>query len=168
MVDMEEIKRLPLRERLKLVDEIWESCVLENPDLLQEEDKEILNILQEREEEYLRDPSTAIPWDEAIAKAKKSLDEIRTDKTNDEFQVIVDMEEIKRMPLLERLKLVDEVWDSCVLENPNLLQEEDDIILNILEEREEAYLRDPSQVVDADDAIKRIKEKLRNVHRSIN
>ena len=62
-IDLEAIKRLPIRERVHLAQEIWDSLQPTAEELpLTEEQAELL---QERLEEHRRDPDAAIPWSEA-------------------------------------------------------------------------------------------------------
>ena len=63
---MSDILELSVTERLQLVEEIWDS-IAEAPDafeLTEEQKKE----LDRRLEEYRKDPSVAIPWDEVKAR----------------------------------------------------------------------------------------------------
>lgn len=63
---MSDILELSVAERLQLVEEIWDS-IAEAPDafeLTEEQKKE----LDRRLEEYRKDPSIAIPWEEVKAR----------------------------------------------------------------------------------------------------
>ena len=63
---MSDILELSVAERLQLVEEIWDS-IAEAPDafeLTEDQKKE----LDRRLDEYRKDPSTAIPWEEVKAR----------------------------------------------------------------------------------------------------
>ncbi len=61
----EEIKAMSAKERAELLTTLWD-VMEEDPylDELGEESQEELNLLQERLQEYKRDPSSAKTWDE--------------------------------------------------------------------------------------------------------
>jgi putative addiction module component (TIGR02574 family) len=70
-ITQEDIKALTPDERQQLLSMLWD--VIENDDYkdnLPEETEEELNILNERVEEYNRNPSSAMPFDEAIQKLR--------------------------------------------------------------------------------------------------
>lgn len=58
---VDELKSLPLKERLKLVSHLWDSIVAELDRLPVPED--VKAEMRRRREEYVRDPSTAVDWD---------------------------------------------------------------------------------------------------------
>ena len=68
--DISEIKKLPLEERLEIIDEIWETCVAENRDSVNEDDEKLKSVLEERVTNYESGEMKAIPWDEFIAGLK--------------------------------------------------------------------------------------------------
>jgi putative addiction module component (TIGR02574 family) len=68
--DISEIKKLPVQERLKIIDEIWETCVEENSDSVYEDDEKLKSVLEERVTAFESDKMKAIPWDEFIAGLK--------------------------------------------------------------------------------------------------
>ena len=71
--DISEIKKLPVEERLEIIDEIWETCVAESPDSVYEDDEKLQAVLEERVTDYESGKMRAIPWDEFITglKAKR-------------------------------------------------------------------------------------------------
>ena len=60
---LEECKQLPIAERIRLVEDLWDSIPLQDntPGLT----KAQLTELDRRREEMIADPSGGIPWDEA-------------------------------------------------------------------------------------------------------
>ena len=68
--DISEIKKLPLEERLEIIDEIWETCVAENHDSVNEDDEKLKSVLEERATNYESGEMKAIPWNEFIAGLK--------------------------------------------------------------------------------------------------
>lgn len=72
-ITKEEIDAMSKEEKRELLEMIWESFEEEAGyiDDEPEETEEELNLLQERLEEYKRDPSSAIPWEEAYKQLKK-------------------------------------------------------------------------------------------------
>jgi putative addiction module component (TIGR02574 family) len=61
----DEIRRLSVEERIRLIQDIWEGIAAETepPPLTGEERSEIARRIAEHE----RDPSSAIPWEDALA-----------------------------------------------------------------------------------------------------
>jgi putative addiction module component (TIGR02574 family) len=58
---VEDLKALPLQERIKLVEDLWDSIAAELerrpvPDDVKEE-------MRRRREEYIKDPSTGVDWE---------------------------------------------------------------------------------------------------------
>ena len=68
-IDFEAISRLGVDERLRLVDEILDTIPIDHepPPLTEVQSAEIASRIAEHE----RDPSTAIPWDDALATLRK-------------------------------------------------------------------------------------------------
>jgi len=61
MIALAELKKLPIEERLQLVEELWDSIAEERaalPDL-----PEVLEELERRDALFQADPSSAIPWE---------------------------------------------------------------------------------------------------------
>ena len=65
-VDLSEVLKLPLKERLRLVEAIWES-ISEFPDALDLTEAQRQE-LDRRLEEYERDPDAGVPWAEVRAR----------------------------------------------------------------------------------------------------
>jgi putative addiction module component (TIGR02574 family) len=65
-VNLSDVLKLPLQERLKLVEAIWES-IAEFPDALELTDAQ-RDELDRRLEEYERDPDSGVPWSELRAR----------------------------------------------------------------------------------------------------
>ena len=68
-VRLEDLKHLPLAERLQLVEDLWDSIAAELEsvplsDSLKEE-------MDRRLEEYLEDPSSAVPYEEVKRRMKE-------------------------------------------------------------------------------------------------
>jgi putative addiction module component (TIGR02574 family) len=78
-ITKEDIDAMSYEEKRKLLEMLWES--FENNDDenyvddIPDETEEELQILQERLEEYKKDPAKAIPWDEAYKQLKKKYDQ---------------------------------------------------------------------------------------------
>lgn len=68
--DISDIKKLPVEERLEIIDEIWETCVAESPDSVYEDDEKLKTVLEERVTDYESGKMKAMPWDEFIAGLK--------------------------------------------------------------------------------------------------
>ena len=67
--DISEIKRLPVEERIKIIDAIWESCVQDDASLTGEDD--ILSVVEERIKKYESGKMKTLSWDEFMLKLKK-------------------------------------------------------------------------------------------------
>lgn len=68
--DISEIKKLPVEERLEIIDEIWETCVAESPDSVYEDDEKLKSVLEGRVTNYESGTMKAVPWDEFIGGLK--------------------------------------------------------------------------------------------------
>ena len=69
-VRVDDLKALPLSQRIKLVEDLWDSIAAELdkkpvPDDVKAE-------MRRRREEYVRDPSTAVDWDDVRRRLEKS------------------------------------------------------------------------------------------------
>jgi len=64
--DISEIKKLPVKERLEVIDEIWETCVEESPGSVYEDNEQLKSVLEERVSAYEAGKMKAMPWDEFI------------------------------------------------------------------------------------------------------
>jgi len=63
MIALDELKKLPLEERIQIVDELTKS-IEEDSDL--RESPEFMEELRTRRAAYLADPSSAVPWEAAL------------------------------------------------------------------------------------------------------
>lgn len=64
MIALDELRKLPLKERIQIVEELTKSICEEEGDF--EESPELVEELQSRYAAYLADPSSAIPWEVAL------------------------------------------------------------------------------------------------------
>ncbi len=66
--DISDIKKLPVEERIKIIDAIWESCIQDDVSLTGEDD--ILSVVEERVEKYESGKMKTLSWDEFAQKLK--------------------------------------------------------------------------------------------------
>lgn len=94
--DISEIKKLPIEEKLRIIDELWESIEAERNEAEQfvlheeqakygieedeEESPEIIAMLEERAAKIKRGEEKLYLWEEAEAILKKDLEEFRKHK----------------------------------------------------------------------------------------
>ncbi len=64
--DISEIIKLPVEERLAIIDEIWETCIADDENAVDEDDKKLKSLLEERVAAYESGTMKAIPWDDFI------------------------------------------------------------------------------------------------------
>ena len=62
-LDVRQLRALPVSERLKLIDDLWESIVEEAPDLAFPVTPGLSAELDRRLAEHDAEPSSAIPWE---------------------------------------------------------------------------------------------------------
>ena len=60
--DISEIEKLPVEERIKIIDAIWENCVRDDASLSAAD--EILTVVEERVEKYETGKMKTISWDQ--------------------------------------------------------------------------------------------------------
>ena len=72
--DISNIKKLPVEERIKIIDAIWESCIQDDASLTGEDD--ILSVVEERVEKYESGRMKTLSWDEFIQKLKNRQDDL--------------------------------------------------------------------------------------------
>lgn len=65
-----DFKKLPISERIQLVEDIWDSIAEESPDSLKLSESERAE-LHRRYAAHLANPSTSIPWEQVRAKLFK-------------------------------------------------------------------------------------------------
>ncbi|HMT75506.1 MAG TPA: addiction module protein [Chitinophagaceae bacterium] len=72
-INLDEIKKLSDKEKLRLIDEIWESIEegWENEEKV--ESPETIQLLAEREETYRKGNEKSLTWDEVEQMAKKKM-----------------------------------------------------------------------------------------------
>lgn len=63
MIALAELKKLPISERLQLVEELWES--IEQDEESHPESAELIEELRVRYAEFLSDPSVGVSWEDA-------------------------------------------------------------------------------------------------------
>ena len=56
------ILKLPVEQRLEILEDLWESISAEHQD--DKAPEEVMNIVREREAKYALDPSSGITWEE--------------------------------------------------------------------------------------------------------
>jgi len=67
--DISEIEKLPVEDRIKIIDAIWKSCVRNDKSLSGED--EIFSVVQERVEKYESGKIKTMGWDEFMNGLKK-------------------------------------------------------------------------------------------------
>lgn len=75
-VNIDDIKKLPDEEKLKIIDEIWESIEegWEKTDA-EEESPEVISMLEERAEQYEKGETKSYSWEEVEEMVKKNLEQ---------------------------------------------------------------------------------------------
>lgn len=68
MIVLDELKKLPIKERKQIVEELTRPIYEEEHD--SEESPELVEELQARYASYHADPSSAIPWEAALAQIR--------------------------------------------------------------------------------------------------
>lgn len=71
--DLDTLRRLSVAERLQLVEDLWDSLTAEAPDEALQVTPELAADLDRRLAEHEADPASAIPWDEARARIRRSV-----------------------------------------------------------------------------------------------
>jgi putative addiction module component (TIGR02574 family) len=64
MVAITELKKLPIAERMQLVEELWDSIEKEQNSL--PDSPEVVGELRARYTDYMADPTSVIPWETAF------------------------------------------------------------------------------------------------------
>jgi putative addiction module component (TIGR02574 family) len=60
---IEELRKLPVEERLQLVEQLWDSIAEDSPDAAFPITPELADELDRRLEEHEADPGAALPWE---------------------------------------------------------------------------------------------------------
>ena len=68
-VRVEDLKSLPLQQRIQLVEDLWDSIAAELEK--QPVSEELKAEMNRRREEYLRNPSSAVDWEEIRRRLEK-------------------------------------------------------------------------------------------------
>jgi len=142
--DIDDILKLPVEERLEIMEKIWES--------IQENDSDIeipqwhREILEERFQKHQDNLAEGKSWEEVKMKffKFKSFKKIMTTNIND----------ILKLPVEERLGIMEKIWESL---DENVPYDEDEI--NIAKERYEEYKKNPESTLDWNDVKKELFQK---------
>ncbi|MEO5946372.1 MAG: addiction module protein, partial [Chitinophagaceae bacterium] len=77
----DEIKKLPNEEKLKIIDELWESIEDDWEKTSSEENSpEVLSLLEERLEEYEKGEKKSYNWDELEIRVRYNLEQQKNGK----------------------------------------------------------------------------------------
>jgi putative addiction module component (TIGR02574 family) len=71
--DLNALRRLPLAERLKLVEDLWDSIAAESPDAAFPVTPELAAELDRRSAEMEANPGLGEPWDQVKARTLRDL-----------------------------------------------------------------------------------------------
>lgn len=74
MIDLNEIKKLPVADRLQLIDDLWQTIDDEMPVITEEEESKII---EERMALYEKGALKFYPWEEVKARIQQRLQELR-------------------------------------------------------------------------------------------
>lgn len=73
--DISDIKKLSVKERIAIIDAIWESCIEEDKSLANDDD-EIIPVLEDRVEKYESEQIKSLSWDDFIQRLKNRKNEL--------------------------------------------------------------------------------------------
>jgi putative addiction module component (TIGR02574 family) len=81
-INIDDIKKLPNEEKLKIIDELWESIEAdwENHGGQQDESPEVISMLEERLSEYEKGETKSYSWEEVEERIKKNLEQQKNEK----------------------------------------------------------------------------------------
>lgn len=79
-INLDEIKKLSDKEKLKLIDEIWESIENDWEKNETDESPEVIQLLEERAEAYIAGRDKSFSWKEVENLAKKKMAEKKNEK----------------------------------------------------------------------------------------
>lgn len=81
-VNIDDIKKLPTPEKLKLIDELWDSIEddWEQYDNVEEESPEVIALLDERLEKYEKGEMKSYSWEEVRKRIETNLEQQRNEK----------------------------------------------------------------------------------------
>jgi putative addiction module component (TIGR02574 family) len=72
-VDLSRLRDLPIEDRLKAVEDLWDSIAEEDPDLAVPLTPALLAELDRRLEEHRADPTGVVPWEQVRAELVVTL-----------------------------------------------------------------------------------------------
>ena len=72
MIALAELKKLPIAERLQLVEDLWDSIAEDQEQL--PAPQELIDELHRRHAEFLADPSSALPMEEVFNRIRAGRD----------------------------------------------------------------------------------------------
>jgi putative addiction module component (TIGR02574 family) len=78
-VNIDDIKKLPNEEKLKIIDELWESIEddWEQRTNVEEESPEVIALLEERLEKYEKGEMNSYTWEEVKSRIEANLEQQR-------------------------------------------------------------------------------------------
>lgn len=82
-VNIDEIKKLPDKEKIKLIDELWESIEDDWQNESYEESPEVIQMLEERQAAYDRGEMKFRPWEEILKELKDKMKRSDKDQPHD-------------------------------------------------------------------------------------
>jgi putative addiction module component (TIGR02574 family) len=68
---IDELRKLPIRERLQLVEDLWDSIAEDSPEDAMPVTPELAAELDRRLAEYEADPESALPWEEVRERIRR-------------------------------------------------------------------------------------------------
>jgi putative addiction module component (TIGR02574 family) len=72
-VDLKRLRELPIEERLKAVEDLWDSIADEDPDLAMPMTPSLIAELDRRLAEHESDPTAVVPWEQVRAELVTTL-----------------------------------------------------------------------------------------------
>jgi putative addiction module component (TIGR02574 family) len=72
-VDAAQLRKLPVKDRLKIVWDLWDSIADESPELAMPMTPELAAELERRLLEHQQDPGSAIPWEKVRDELREKL-----------------------------------------------------------------------------------------------
>ena len=82
-VNIDEIKKLPDKEKIKLIDELWESIEDDWQNESYEESPEVIQMLEERQAAYDRGEMKFRPWEKILKELKDKMKRSDKDQPHD-------------------------------------------------------------------------------------
>jgi len=74
VLDLRQLRELPVGQRLQAVEDLWDSIIAEDPDSAVPATPDLLADLERRLAEYERHPGSAIPWGIVREELKATLE----------------------------------------------------------------------------------------------